>query len=485
MAPKLNEPCPCNSGKKYKNCHFLKKDRGALSGWADVPIVDRNRLLIRAAREIFGFRRGRTWQEFKRNIADEEIREFFKVHGSMWGPETNWVGIMPKPGDGKLRGLYLGDIRPELILRNLIRFSLYNDQILVIDPFPNARNIKPKYNPVVNPGQYKAEMIKLIFFLFQIAPWIESGIVQLIPDPGDIDLKLKWETMDLAKARLANIPPDGRDLADAHEVGRKELTRFLFAMDEQTILHQLERSGQTLNESQKRQFIEYARQQLREDPLAWERPIGSDYDSGQISAMRSGTNLETALLISDVTGSFPYTNMGWRWRELIAARDELGETARAWSPLAKTFQSLEFKFLDNVDVGFANSIRDDGRLESFRSLLRTIGQQASEISSVSALDSFVRDSKDALIGEHKKASAEWDKIQESFIKWVGTGLTAAGTSFMSGHIVPDVAALSGAMLNTLSQLALRHMRKANFRKSNPMSVFIDLSEKEPRGTTLY
>lgn len=166
------------------------------------------------------------WQEFKRDIADEEIREFFKVHGSMWGPETNWVGIMPKPGDGKLRGLYLGDIRPELILQNLIRFSLYNDQILVIDPFPNARNLQPRYNPIDNPGQYKAEMIKTIYFLFQMAPWIESGVVQLIPDPGEIDRRIRWETHDLAKARLADVEPDASDLAATHEIGRNELNVF-------------------------------------------------------------------------------------------------------------------------------------------------------------------------------------------------------------------------------------------------------------------
>jgi hypothetical protein len=190
-------------------------------------------------------------------------------------------------------------------------------------------------------------------------------------------------------------------------------------------------------------------------------------------------------LISDITGAFPYTNMRSRWRELMIARDELSETARIWSPLAKTFQELEFKFLNNVDVGFATNIRDDGRLESFRSLLRTIGKQASEVSSVSALDSFVRDSKDTLIDEHRKATAEWDKIQESFIKWVGGGLTAATTCIMTGHLAFDAAALSGGMLNTLGQLALRHMRKASFRKSNPMSVFIDLSEKELPGTTIY
>jgi hypothetical protein len=485
MNPKFNQLCPCNSGKKYKDCHYGKNDRSALSGWADVPIQDRNRILIRAARDIFGFRRGRTWQEFKRDIADEEIREFFKVHGSMWGPETNWVGIMPRPGDGKLRGLYLGDIRPELILRNLIRFSLYNDQILVIDPFPNARNIKPRYNPVDNPGQYKAEMIKMIYFLFQMAPWIESGLVQLIPDPGDIDRGIRWETHDLAKARLAGVEPDASDLAATHEVGRNELKRFLFALDERTILQQVERSGQKLSDDQKKVFIQYARQELRDDPLAWERSIGNNFDTGQMSLMRGGTNLETALLISDLTGAFPYTNMRTRWRELVTARDELSETARAWSPLAKTFQSLEFRFLNNVDVEFANQIREDGRLEGLRSLLRTIGKQASDVGSMSSLDLFVRDSRDALIGEHSKAAAEWDKIQESFLKWAGSGVAMAATSFMTGHIVPDAAALSAATLNALGQLAQRHMRKVRFRKSNPMSVFIDLSEKETRGTTIY
>ncbi|XUJ35702.1 SEC-C metal-binding domain-containing protein [Bradyrhizobium japonicum] len=84
MTAKFNRPCACGSGKKYKDCHYGKEDRAALSGWADVSILDRNRLLIRAAQSIFGFPHRRTWADFKRDIADEEIREFFNVHGSMW-----------------------------------------------------------------------------------------------------------------------------------------------------------------------------------------------------------------------------------------------------------------------------------------------------------------------------------------------------------------------------------------------------------------
>jgi hypothetical protein len=167
---------------------------------------------------------------------------------------------------------------------------------------------------------------------------------------------------------------------------------------------------------------------------------------------RSALNVVGGLI--PFAGGFPYTNMRSRWRELVNARDELSETARVWSPLASAFQGLEFKFLNNVDVEFATRIRDDGRLESFRSLLRSIGKQASDVTSINSLDAFVRDSKDALIGEHQKATAEWDKIQESFLKWVGSGVMTA-TSVMTGHIIPDAAALSAATLHTLGQLSLR------------------------------
>ncbi|MCK1595884.1 SEC-C metal-binding domain-containing protein [Bradyrhizobium sp. 164] len=477
---KLNEPCYCGSGKRYKHCHFLRARSVEADplGWADVSLARRNRILISAAEDIFGFRKGRTWQEFKSKIADEEIREFFKVHGSMWGPETNWVGIMPKPGDGKLRGLYLGDVRPELILRNLLRFSLYNDQILVIDPFPNARNIKPKYNPIDNPHQYKAEMIKLIYFLFQIKPWIENELVQLIPDPGDIDRELKWDTVELAQSRRAGLVIDEADLAEVQDLGQQDLGRFLSAMDDQSLLGMVKKSGQSLSGEQERKFLDYMRRQLREDPLALNQPVGR---RGQLTMMRGGTNIETALLISNVTGAFPYTSMRTRWQEIMSVSEELSETARIWSPLAKTFHSLDFKFLNNVDVEFAKMVREDGRLEGFRGFLRSVGKGATEISSLSSQDNFVRDTKDALIGEHQKATAEWDKIQNDFAGWAGAGLAGA---FLGGHIIPDVAALSAGVVATLGQLFRRHLKRAHFRKTNPLSVFIDLSEKEPKGKVL-
>jgi hypothetical protein len=437
----------------------------------------RNRVLLRAAEDIFGFRKGRTWQDFKKNISGEEVRRFYEVQARLWRPDTNWFDIMPAP-DAKLRGLYLGDIRPELILQNLIRFSLYSDHLYVLDPFHNPWLLRPEFNPIDNPDQFKADTIKLLYFLFQVAPWIEAGIVQLIPDPGDFDFGLKRETFEAAVVRRKGQEPHPSDLEDVRATGQQELQRVLLALPDEKLFHQLERSGQELTDHQKKEFLAYARRELQNDPLALEQPLLAQeggQTAGQLMILRGGANLETALLISGATGAFLYTNMAGRWQEIVEAREAMNETARMWSPLAKAFQALDFRFLNDVDVGFANRVREDGRLESFRALLRRIGKDAADLSGVGALEAYVRDCKDALVGEYQKAEADWSKIEEAFVKWAGGGAIIGATGMISGHLVPSVASLAAAVLNTINQLWLRHFRQQQFRRANPMSVLIDLS----------
>jgi hypothetical protein len=178
---------------------------------------------------------------------------------------------------------------------------------------------------------------------------------------------------------------------------------------------------------------------------------------GQMVPHRAGANLQIALLICSETGAFPYTSMHTIWRHIIEARDELSETAHVWSPLTKAFQALDFRFLNNVDPRFAQSIREDGRLESFRAMLRRIGRGAADVTSSSSLDAFVRDCKDDLVAEYQKAKAEWNDIDLSFLKW---GATAAGAAaFATGHLLPDLAPWSAATVATLTQLGFRYLKQ--------------------------
>src|SRR5262249_36302421 len=100
-----NQQCPCGSRKKYKRCHYGKP----FSAERDMTVNMRNRVLLRAAEDIFGFRAGRTWNDFKKNISGAEIRRFYEIQADLWRPDLDWFSVMPKP-DERLRGLYLGDI---------------------------------------------------------------------------------------------------------------------------------------------------------------------------------------------------------------------------------------------------------------------------------------------------------------------------------------------------------------------------------------
>jgi len=472
MKFRRNSPCPCGSGKKYKHCHYGKPFLPS----RDLSLLARNRILLTAALDIFGFAKGRSWADFKRNISGKEIREFYEVQAGLWMPDTNWAQIIPGP-DGRLRALYLGDIRPELIPENLIRFSLYTDEILVVDPFHNPWRLQAEYNPIDNPDQFKTDTLKLIYFLSQMDPWIRSGIVKLIPDPGDFYPGLKMETWRLAEARRAGQPLDPGDLEDGRRVGFEELRRVLLARPAEEIVKSIEESGERLTEKQKKELLSYARRELRNDPIAWEQPLTEQH---QLMVMRSGANLETALLIAQITGAFPYTNMSTRWTELMSAHEKLTETARVWSPLTKAFQGLEFRFLNNVDISFAQSIREDGRLETFRAFLRRLGRDAIDLTEPSVIENYVRDRKDELVSEYRKAQAEWDKIDQAFLKWASTGLVG---SLIGGHMWPDISSLAAATATTVSQLIFRYLKQQQFRKVNPMSVFIDLSRRNPRGGT--
>jgi hypothetical protein len=314
----------------------------------DLSLHHRNLMLLDAAHDIFGFRRGRSWVDFKKNISDDQIRELYQVQADLWPPQTDWAAVIPKPVQGTLSALYLGDIRPELTLRNILRFSLYSDTIFVVDPFMNPNVIKPKYNPIENPNQYKQETIKLIYFLFSVAPWIKSKMLYLIPDPGESNVQFKWETMELARARRGGSAIDPRDLEEGHAQRQEDRMRVLLALPDEQLLSKIRRTDPTLTPEQEQKVLAYARSKLRSDPVAWEQSIADRHNGGQLIAARAGTNLETALLICKMVDAFPYTNMHTIWRYIIEAHDQLSDTARMWSPFTKAFQALDFRFLNNV-----------------------------------------------------------------------------------------------------------------------------------------
>lgn len=207
-----NDECSCGSKQKYKLCCLkLEEGRAERQDWLTHPqsLQDKNLILLAAATDIFGLKRG--WDVVKRKITPAQVNEFYQFIAGLWPLSTDLTSMLPQP-DSTLRALYLGEYAPETIVKNVCRFGLYADQILLINPFGNPNNIAEKYNPIVHPDEWIEDTLKSLFQLIAMAPWVIAGFVTFIPNPGDFDPQLLLSTVKLARARTKDKPVTRRDV---------------------------------------------------------------------------------------------------------------------------------------------------------------------------------------------------------------------------------------------------------------------------------
>jgi hypothetical protein len=365
--------------------------------------------------------------------------------------------------------LYLGENEPEMMVQNVFRFSLYADQILIINPFMNPNVLAQEMNPILHPGEWRLQTLRLIYQLGQLAPWIYAGLVILIPDPGDFDRSLRVKTWDLAMKRLDGTKPTDEDI-DLSAI--KARTRRVFLCSPRDYLERMTRQANPgISDELVKKVLDDIERDRAEDPLLLNETIDQIPAQNMVTSL--GANLEMGLYICQATGSFPYTNVKFRWREILAAKQEPDVTAQTWSPLTNAFQQLTFKFLDQVDSGFACTLRKEGRLEGFRSYLRKLWDAVGGEPDASKSEALARDFGDELTVAFKAAQSEWDAIDRELVKWA-TGKAAVA---MAAGVFSPAFAMGGLVLAGLSEIIQAEMKRREFRKRVPMSVFIDLEKR--------
>lgn len=464
-----NELCHCGTGKKYKHC-CLSLDEEADSrhqlARSARTLANKNMALLEATEDIFNL--SRSWSAAKNGMSDARISAFYRFVASLWPQGTETEIILPKPDDG-LRALYLGENEPELMLENVFRFSLYADEILLVNPFPNPDTLAEEYNPIVHPGEWRIQTLRTVYQLKMLMPWVKSGLVILIPDPGELDRQLRMKTWDLAAERLKGFPVTPADIEPSMIRNR---ARRAFLLGPRSYYERIVRTtSPELSEAEVEEVLDEIERDRLEDPLL---PNGTlDRMPEQMMVANMGTNLETGMYICQATGAFPYTNVKYRWDEILRANESLDATAKVWSPLTHAFQQLKFKFLNNVDSQFACAIREEGRLESFRSYLRKLWRTVGGQPDVSKSEAVARDFRDELSQAYAQAQAEWDAIDRELLKWAVPTLGTAAVA--TGLFSPLIG--SGLAVAGVGELVQSHLKRREFRKKVPMSVFIDLDKK--------
>jgi hypothetical protein len=472
-----NDPCQCGSKLKYKHC-CLRLDEGRAARFnatrSAKNLRGKNITLLNGAGEIFGL--DRPWEKVKASLSNAQVKECFRFVADLWPSSTDVSEFLPEP-DSTLRALYLGEYEPELMVENVFRFCLYTDQILLTNPFPNPNFIAEAYNPIAHPDEWKLQTLRLLCHLVILAPWIDDGLVVLIPDPSQYNRDLFVKTWSLASERLKGWRPSDEDIDQSMAKKRHFDTSLLWPRE--YWIRMLKEQEPKMSDNEVNSVADYIERQRRNHPLLPNETL--DKMSGQMEMVHMGGNLEMGLYICQATGAFPYTNVKFRWKEILSARQELDSTAQVWSPLTNAFRQLQFKFLDKVDPKFACSIRRDGRLEGFRSYLRKVWNTVGGEPDLAKSQSFARDFRDELTQTYNEAQADWRAIDSDLLKWsipkMAGGLVGGlATALATGKMALDLPA-AGIAIAGVSELVQAAMKRRAFRKKVPMSVFIDLENR--------
>ena len=401
-------------------------------------------------------------------MTDAQIREFYGFIAKLWPIDTDLQHTLPQP-DSTLRALYLGENEPEAMLQNVFRFSLYADQIILVNPFENPNLVAEEFNPLYRPGEWKLQTIRLVYHLMLLAPWIEAGLVVLIPDPGDFNRKLRVETWDLAKTRLEGVKPGPEDIDGSI---MKQRTRDTFLLAPRSYLERITReSTPGISDSKVQKVLDDMERLRASDPFLPNTTL--DRIPAQMIVTRMGANLEMGMHICRTTGAFPYTNVRFRWNEILGQTEKLDETAQVWSPLTNAFQKLPFKFLDKVDSKFACSIRQEGRLEGFRSYMRKLWKTVGGELDPAKSESLARDFRDELSQAFSEAQSDWKAIDRELLNWAGPAFSGA---IATGGF--SLALAAGFAITGVGAIVQAEMKRKEFRGKVPMSVFIDLERQK-------
>ncbi len=445
--------------KHVRQEHFCKEVAEMLNAHDRPNIDEQNTLFLDATESIFGLSKGRSLNDIRHSLSDDEVVAFYRLIEDIWPAGLDTLSVLPKP-DEKFTILYSGEINANSIAKYLLSFGLYADRILMVNPFPNPCCIKEDKNPILNPGEYKVITYRLLFILVEILePWIRSEIVRIIPNPVDVDFafrKLAWEN---AQKRREQYKLDGEQV---RQFQSEFVWEILWRTPKVGVVKNLKEMYPDMSDEDVNSFLHYIDEIKKGDVSEYLPSL--DETGPQFLIQNFGLNLEALLYIAQATGAVPYTYLNVRKWELDMVRKESTDSEQ-WSTLSKALSSIRFKFLNFAEGHFAHTVRSKGLLESFRSYLRKLknsrydnGSQAPKL--------LAKD----LEKECLRAQQDWGQIEKELENILGKEnyKQGLGASF-EGVLIPDFDSCS---VKAVTDHLVSVLDRDEIKGSVPMTLYM-------------
>lgn len=441
-------------------------------------ISKRNKILGNAIWKIFGFDEGKSWDDFRRELTDEKIKELYRAIGSLWNPDTEITKLLPKPDDQKLRAFYHGTLDPRITPLTIIGYSLYVDQTIICSPFFNPRAMNPKYSPYDNPGQYRDDTIKSVRMTLDLMPLIDSNIIEMIPDPCDFNPDLRSRTFKMAEARMKYRSVDERDMDISRKLMKQDFERSFFNLPQEILIKKVKEKFPDTTDDELINILEYIEGKKLADPLAPLQPTNIDDPNGQRHVYRGSTTHEMALYLAQITGSFLYTDVKHSLNEYKLA--ELKKTSEKdsnpWGSLEKALNEYMLIMYTDPDPRFWPQIKEKNYLKEFIQFHKGV------LESIRTIDNYAEANAKALeyVKSLKKINLKriFKKIEKDYRK----EFKSEGVEIMSRKVWVPASyffPINGISSNYVTQILLTHGINTSYWKSVPFGVYLNLNEVQP------
>ena len=347
--------------------------------------------------------------------------------------------VLPPPAEERLRTFLWTPPIPNAVLNDLIRLSMYSDEVLVVDPFSkyvsNRRFTTAPMGPQARPDLWVRTCVNWALLACAIEPWVAAGIVTLVPHPTSFieDHPPFLQMAEEAMARgMFSAHPDAEDIEEMMQ------NLALSASDSESLRALVLTAMPNLTAADLDIACSALDGYLAANPMRYAPPLlGPD-----LIAHGPGQNAFEASWLAERTGAFVVAR-GARQRKVFRMLSRGSTSADAEDALATAFAAVHLPMLNNVKLRAALHVRESGRASGFRSYLRDVWSAVSDIGDEKSPDR-IRALADRLNDEYDRAHQDWVDIYRDLGITGGLSAAAATTAGLTipAAVVPAAVAAS-------------------------------------------
>jgi hypothetical protein len=164
---------------------------------------------IRSFKEIFVVKLTDDELEVNKNITDSDVLLFVERVRNLWGSKVDLLPEMPAKTDLRFRALYFGN--PDILssVNLLARYSLYCDQIIVIDPLSMFHGMSKtfRHSPFQDPQGWVRQIIRNGVYLSSLEGWVRNDLIFATVFPLSFGDPLKQKHVAGMKAKFEQMSP--------------------------------------------------------------------------------------------------------------------------------------------------------------------------------------------------------------------------------------------------------------------------------------